>query len=141
MVIVVVVVIVILFSSLSTIRVYFSIKRDIANARQEIVATQENIESLEGQLKRWDDPDYVKAQARERLGWVMPGERGLRVVGPDGRPFGSVNPIQGEVLPKNERIGSSWFARVWTSVQVADNPEPEEPEIKSVPAPGEEGNG
>ena len=34
------------------------------------------------------DPDYVRTQARERLGWVVPGETGYRVVGADGKPLG-----------------------------------------------------
>ena len=47
-----------------------------------------------GQLKdtkaRFDDPAYIKQQARARFGWVMPGEVGYRVIGSDGS-------VQGEV--------------------------------------------
>ena len=140
--VVIVVVAALLFSGLNTLGVFRAIRRDIADAKQEIVTTQKRIESLEDQLKRWEDPEYVKTQARERLGWVLPGERGYRVVGPDGQPYGSVAQIQkDESLPQNERIGSAWFAKLWTSVEVADDPSPAEPEIKTVPAPGEEGNG
>lgn len=38
---------------------------------------------LESDLARWDDDDYVRSQARERLSYVMPGETTYVVVGAD----------------------------------------------------------
>lgn len=39
--------------------------------------------ALEQELQQWQDEDYVKAQARERLSYVMPGETTYVVVGAD----------------------------------------------------------
>ena len=38
----------------------------------------------------------MKTQARERLGWVVPGEIGYKVVGADGKPLGGGAKITAE---------------------------------------------
>lgn len=38
---------------------------------------------LENDIARWDDDAYVTAQARERLGYVFPGEQAIRVEHPE----------------------------------------------------------
>ncbi len=44
-------------------------------ALQDAVATQRaDVDRLTEQRARWDDPVYIKAQARDRLFYVMPGE-------------------------------------------------------------------
>lgn len=53
---------------------------------REIVAKVEEARAkkadVERQLELWDDQDYVAAQARERLGYVRPGETQYSVVDP-----------------------------------------------------------
>ncbi|QPL05669.1 MULTISPECIES: FtsB family cell division protein [Actinomyces] len=39
--------------------------------------------ALEAELAKWQDDDYVRSQARERLSYVMPGETTYIVVGAD----------------------------------------------------------
>ncbi|WP_167202812.1 FtsB family cell division protein [Actinomyces respiraculi] len=39
--------------------------------------------ALEAELTKWQDDDYVRSQARERLSYVMPGETTYIVVGAD----------------------------------------------------------
>lgn len=55
--------------------------RLLLNQRLEIAATEQDIAEQERlhaeheeQIRRWDDPQYVAQQARERHGLVMPGE-------------------------------------------------------------------
>lgn len=100
-----------------SLRVYFTQASQIATLRAEIDAENERIADLEDQIARWDDPAYVKAQARERLGWVMPGETGYRVVDADGNPVGT-----DEALVEPESTDGQWWQDVWGSVAVADNP-------------------
>ena len=40
-------------------------------------------QELEDDIARWDDEAYVAAQARERLGFVFPGEQVVRVNHPE----------------------------------------------------------
>ncbi|WAC65325.1 septum formation initiator family protein [Agrococcus sp. SL85] len=49
-------------------------RRDIAAAEAQVVEQQENVEALQDEVARWDDPAYIEAQARDRLFYVYPGE-------------------------------------------------------------------
>lgn len=116
------VVVVLAISFGGSLRIYLNQQHDLAVAEQEIRDRSAQIADLEAELARWDDPDFVKAQARERLGWVMPGETGYRVVGADGRPLGGGVVIESEQqLPAGEH-DPVWWDRLWGSVQTADAP-------------------
>lgn len=113
-----------------SLRVYFAQRQEIAQYRAHIAATQDEIADLEDQLARWDDQDFVRAEARSRLGWVMPGEVGYRVIGADGEPLGG----DSAVLGPEEELAGQWWERVWGSVVLADEPLPEAtPEPSPVP--------
>lgn len=55
---------------------YDEITRDLAQAQATATA-------LEDELAQWQDDDYVRSQARQRLFYVMPGETTYVVVGGD----------------------------------------------------------
>ena len=116
-----VVVATLLVSYISTLQIYFDQQKDLAVAQRQIIERQAAVDSLNDQLNRWNDPDYVKTQARDRLGWVVPGEVGYRVIGPDGKVVGgTVGSIKGRSDPENQ----SWYEKLWSSVQAADQPAP-----------------
>ena len=75
-------------------------------------ATKAQIADLEDQQKRWDDPAYVRQQARERFGWVMPGEVGYRVIGADGEIKGDVSQLE----EPTTKVQGPWVERLWGSV-------------------------
>lgn len=104
-----------------SLRVYFAQRQEIAQFRAEIQSATEEIADLEDQLARWDDPDFVRAEARSRLGWVMPGEVGYRVIGVDGEAMGG----DSDVLAAEQPPTGLWWERVWGSVEAADQPLPE----------------
>lgn len=103
-----------------SLRVYFAQAEQIAQLRAEIEATQAEIDELEDQLSRWEDPAYVEAQARERLGWVFPGEVGYRVIGADGEPIGGGSDVLG--TGEEEAAPGVWWEKMWGSVAIADQP-------------------
>ncbi|MCL1923504.1 MAG: septum formation initiator family protein [Propionibacteriaceae bacterium] len=112
----------------SRFSVYLSQQRDIAEVRADIAAHRVEIARLQDELDRWQDPAYVKAQARDRLGWVMPGEVGYRVVDENGQLIGGflsgIDDTYGEVnLP--------WYEVLGESLIIADQPTGE------VKAPGD----
>jgi len=116
--------VVLALSYATTLRVYIDQQHDIAVSQQNIRDQTAQVASLESQIARWDDPAYVKAQARERLGWVMPGETGYRVIGEDGTPMGGGAVIESQKsLPPGE-YPTMWWNRLWGSVQTADAPTP-----------------
>lgn len=57
-----------------TIQQLIGQRQHIAQLEEEISITTENIEDLEQSQARWDDPAYVRAQARGRLLFVEPGD-------------------------------------------------------------------
>jgi cell division protein FtsB len=118
-----VVLLILMISYASSLRIYFTQRRDIAATRAEIGARQQAIEELQAELARWDDVEYVKTQARDRLGWVVPGEIGYRVVGPDGKPIGGGSEITSVPQPA-EKPTDAWWSRLWGSLATADQPAP-----------------
>ena len=44
------------------------------SAVNEVATAQARVEELQGELEKWNQEDYIAAQARERLGYVRPGE-------------------------------------------------------------------
>ncbi|MDP9182790.1 MAG: septum formation initiator family protein, partial [Actinomycetota bacterium] len=56
------------------LREYLSQRGRIASAQAKNAQQQARVDTLEDQLRQWRDPAYVKAQARERLHFVMPGQ-------------------------------------------------------------------
>ncbi len=74
-------------------------------------------------MARWDRPDYVRTQARERLGWVVPGETGYKVVDANGKPLGGGAEITADT-PEPQKPQDAWWAKLWGSVEAADQPAP-----------------
>lgn len=110
----------------NSLQIYFDQQMQIAQARQEIATHQERIGKLQDEIARWQDPEFVKAQARSRFGWVVPGETGYRVIGPDGKLIGGgveLNNGQDAVQPEQK-----WWQRLWGSVETADDPAAKKPQ-------------
>jgi cell division protein FtsB len=49
-------------------------RRDIAALEARVSEQQANVEALQTEAARWEDPAYIEAQARDRLFFVYPGE-------------------------------------------------------------------
>ena len=118
-----VVLLILTISYATSLRIYFSQAHEIAATKTEIAQRQERIRNLQGELARWDDDAYVRTQARERLGWVVPGETGYTVVGADGKPLGGGAQISAEEGAV-EQPKDSWWSKLWGSVEAADRPAP-----------------
>lgn len=127
----VVVLLVLTISYASSLRIYFSQAHAIAATRAEIADRQQRITDLQGQLGRWHDAGYVRTQARQRLGWVVPGETGYQVVDQDGNPLGGGQAIESSTA-KAGGSQDAWWAKLWGSVQTADQPAPANPADKTI---------
>jgi hypothetical protein len=108
----------------SSLRIYFAQAHDIAATQAEITERQQRIVSLQTELARWQDPNYIRTQARERLGWVVPGEIGYKVVDADGKPLGGGAEISAETTEPVKPPEDAWWAKLWGSVAAADQPAP-----------------
>jgi cell division protein FtsB len=105
-----------------SLRVWFDQHQQITALQQEIRDREKRVDELNDEITRWNDNAFVKAQARQRLGWVMPGEVGYRVIGADGKPIGAPPepsaPTDGTTDPQQP----TWYTKLWGSVEGAGNP-------------------
>lgn len=65
------------------IKNYFTQRAQINSLKAQVATNRTALEKARAELEIWRDPDYVKSQARERLHFVMPGERQYIVTGND----------------------------------------------------------
>ena len=124
-----VVLLILTISYATSLRIYFAQAHEIASTKAEIAERQLRVRELQGELARWGDDTYVRTQARERLGWVVPGETGYTVVGADGKPLGGGARIAAETTPDGSAQDAWWF-KLLGSVQAADRPAPAKSENK-----------
>jgi hypothetical protein len=99
------------------LRVYLAQQAEIARLEADPAAQRERIEQLAAEVARWNDDEYVKAQARQRLLLVEVGEQ-IYVVGVDP----TTTEDEGDPTPP------TWYEQLWTSVQTADDPPSPAPE-------------
>lgn len=92
---------------------------EIGAKESQIAASKTRIQELSGAIERWQDDEYVKIQARDRLGWVMPGDTAYVVVDKSGKPIaGSSEITKNRALEDENQM--TWWQRVWDSVYVTD---------------------
>ncbi|MFM6850877.1 MAG: FtsB family cell division protein, partial [Terrabacter sp.] len=109
----------------SSLRAYLQQRSHIGDLKAQIAERETSIDALEREKRRWDDPAYVKAQARARFGYLMPGESGFEVIGPDGKPLeaqASLNDPD-EVI---RTVPKAWWSAAWESMELAGDPPPPE---------------
>lgn len=107
----------------SSLRAYLEQRSHIGDLKAAIAEREANITSLEREKQRWNDPAFVKAQARARFGYLMPGETGYQVLDVDGKPLESQAVLSDpdEVI---KIVPTAWWSNAWASVELAGNPPP-----------------
>ena len=98
------------------VRTYFAQRTEMKQLTASESALRAQIEELEGQKARLADPVYIAAQARERLGFVMPGEIPYQVQ----LPPSASTPSDAEPRAGTVRNGDSWYTSLWHTI--ADTP-------------------
>ena len=98
------------------LREYLAQRSELNDLRAATRASQAQVDSLQAQKARWADPAYVKAQARARLHYVMPGEVAFVVLHPNQANLVQTLPKPTPPRPK------AWYDQLWTSLHGADQP-------------------
>lgn len=108
-----IVAVIVLTPSLS---LYLQQQREIAQRTESVEMHRKALTELEQQQLKWEDPVYIRAQARERLYYVMPGEVQLAVI-EDGVviPEDTVDEVSAE-LTKEHR---DWARDIVSSLLIA----------------------
>lgn len=102
--------------------VYFNQKAQLSRLAVEEAQHKASISSLQDELNRWNDPNYVRIQARTQLGWVVPGETGYRVIGKDGKVLGAGVSLGSADDSSNAASSGPWWQKMVGSVKTADTP-------------------
>jgi hypothetical protein len=92
-------------------------QQQIAALKQHVADQRATVADLEQQRAAWNDPAYIKAQARSRLKFVMPGERAYNVIDAPKKPVEKASPVK--AATGTVRGDRPWFGDLWRSVQIA----------------------
>lgn len=99
-----------------TVKIFFDKKAEIDALNADIAARQAEGDALRQQVSRWQDPNYVKQQARDRINMVMPGETGYWVFGSD-EPAGESSSPAGAAA--QDPADLPWVDSLWESIRRA----------------------
>ena len=93
---------------------YFAQRAQISALQADVESNKKKLEEARVELQRWRDPDYVKSQARERLHFVLPGERQYIILGVQSEIDNSTQ----TAAPINQEfpLGVPWYSRVISSI-------------------------
>lgn len=105
----------IVFLAAPTTKIWLEQRAEIAALEQAIAEMEAEQASLEDQVEQWSDETYVKQQARDRLLYVMPGERSYLVVGAEEMEGAVVDSSAAQV----EAEKPAWVDALWQSVVVS----------------------
>lgn len=80
------------------VQIYLNQRAQIAEMEASIAQAQQAVEDMQAERDRWQDPVYIRSQARDRLYYVLPGEVSYLVMDADGMDFSDTSGTLGAVL-------------------------------------------
>ena len=90
---------------------YFAQRAQINAVKAEVAANSQALVEAARQLELWKESDYIKTQARERLHFVLPGERQYIVTDTTQTPVSTTTTVSKD-LPR----GLPWYNRLISSI-------------------------
>jgi cell division protein FtsB len=113
------------------VRTYFSQRTEMKQLKATEEQLRAQIAGLEEQKVKLADPVFIAAQARERLGFVMPGDIPYQVQ----LPANAVVPGTPGAEPATAKSGEPWYTSLWHTI--ADAPHGVSPTVvPDAPLPG-----
>lgn len=105
----------------SSLRAYLQQRSHIEALESQIVERESNIDDLEREKARWQDPSYVAQQARARFGYVPKGETPFVVIDENGDPLDASAEL-GDTSTVDDPDARVWYEDAWDSMKLAGNP-------------------
>jgi len=96
---------------------YFTQRAQISALKSQLSADNSALEKARQELLLWQDPEYIKSQARERLHFVLPGERQYIVTGESTTQENNGTTKIASALTD----GQPWYARLIASISETGN--------------------
>ena len=114
------------------VRTYFAQRTEMNQLAASQAALRRQIADLEQKKVKLGDPAYIAAQARERLGFVMPGDIPFQVQLP---PTAAASPQPGADAAKPAN-NNPWYTSLWHTIADAPHLPPAPQEAPTPTAPG-----
>lgn len=115
-----------------TLQAFLAQREQIADQQKAVDALAAQVDDLKAERARWNDPSYIRAQARDRLYYVMPGEVSYLVI--DDRP-----PVaqqeEAPVSSKLQKTQTDWVGSLFGSFMGAGLTDATPAELSGTPAP------
>src|ERR1700733_10073059 len=111
------------------VRTYFGQRTEMKQLAASEAALRQQIGDLQQQKVKLADPAYIAAQARERLGFVMPGEVPYQVQLPPNAAL----PADPGSAPTAAATNDPWYTSLWHTI--ADSPHGPSTPAPPLPAP------
>jgi cell division protein FtsB len=99
------------------LREYIAQRAEIGALQRQLDEHKDGVTALEAKQENWRDPKFVEEQARERLHYVFPGEKGVVLLSQDDMKDAREPEVRVAVEPE-----VAWYDTLWGSVQAADDP-------------------
>jgi len=96
---------------------YFTQRAQISALKSQLSADNLALQKAREELLLWQDPEYIKTQARERLHFVLPGERQYIVT--EGESSGNQNNTTKIASALTD--GQPWYSRLIASISETGN--------------------
>jgi cell division protein FtsB len=103
------------------VRVYLDQQTDIERIEASQAAQRRLIADRAAEAAKWQDPEYIRIQARERFYMVYPGEVPVVVL---NDPDGAARDAGAGKRPVQPRTPDPWYDTLWSSVRAADAEHP-----------------
>ncbi len=97
-------------------RVYLTQQAEIQALEDRQHTQRLHIKELEEERAKWNDDEYVRAQARRRLHYVLPGETAYLVLDGSGAP----DAPGGSPGPGTGKPPERWYGGLWSSIGAAN---------------------
>ncbi|WP_082499197.1 MULTISPECIES: FtsB family cell division protein [unclassified Rathayibacter] len=104
-------------------------RAEISELQRSVDAAKTQSQNLDEERSRWSDPAYIRAQARERLYFVMPGEVSYLVLDDIAVAQQSEQPASDSV----QETASDWAGSLLSSIAVAGLGDPTTAELAPAP--------
>ena len=102
------------FTLAPSVQIWYEQRREIADYKALVEQSKQDLEGMQQERLRWDDEVYIRAQARDRLYFVMPGEVSFLVMAADGIDISDTSGTVGAML-EQQRESSGFSLEVLAS--------------------------
>jgi len=111
-------------------------QNQLVELRQAVEDKKNQVNELEGDIARWDDPAYIEAQARDRLVYVYPGDYTYLVID-DGKTITTDDgaPISDDIQTTKVDWVRGLLSSIVTAGTTTDTAETLDAPITDRPAP------